>query len=156
MIRKRPQTSLSPRRRRLRWTLGILIAVGLAGSAGGWLAYQQARAKAYRPDEKLDDITASLTRNLPKEAPRPAFTDVTARAGLGSFRTFKGARTSQLPEDMGAGVAWGDFNNDGFEDVFLVSAGGPLNAPPADLAPCELYENLGDGTFRKVEGFPET
>jgi len=57
---------------------------------------------------------------------------------------------------MGAGVAWGDFNNDGFEDVFLVSAGGPLNAPPADLAPCELYENLGDGTFRKVEGFPET
>jgi tetratricopeptide (TPR) repeat protein len=86
----------------------------------------------------------------------PRFRDVTHEAGLAGFRTFLGNRTSQLPEDMGAGVAWGDFNNDGFDDVFLVSAGGPLNAATEQLAHCELYENLGNGTFRKVEGFPET
>jgi tetratricopeptide (TPR) repeat protein len=122
----------------------------------GILGYYFGRPKQYRPDEKMADITSSLARNLPKEAPKPALTEVTRQAGLGSFRTFVGARSSQLPEDMGAGVAWGDFNNDGFDDVFLVSAGGPLNVPPEQLAACELYENLGNGTFRKVEGFPET
>jgi len=57
---------------------------------------------------------------------------------------------------MGPGVAWGDFNNDGYDDLFLVSAGGALNLPAEKLLPSELYENLGNGTFRKVEGFPET
>src|ERR1044071_4065735 len=147
---------LSPRRRRLRWTLGILGVLSILGCAIGWVLYDRSRPKTYRPDEKLDDISTSLARNLPKEAPRPNFVDVTHQAGLDSFRTFKGTRTSQLPEDMGAGVAWGDFNNDGFDDVFLVSAGGPLNLPETELAACELYENLGNGTFRKVEGFPET
>jgi tetratricopeptide (TPR) repeat protein len=140
----------------LRWTIAVLLIVGALGSALGWLAYYRGRPVRYRPDEKLADITSDLARNLPNEAPKPAFTDVTREAGLASFHTFAGARTSQLPEDMGAGVAWGDFNNDGLDDVFLVSAGGPLNAPTEKLAPCELYENLGNGTFRKVEGFPET
>jgi tetratricopeptide (TPR) repeat protein len=132
------------------------VAVCLLGVTVGVIASYRSRAKQYRPDEKLADITSTLARNLPKEAPTPAFSDVTPAAGLAAFRTFVGARTSQLPEDMGAGVAWGDFNNDGFDDVFLVSAGGPLSAPPEQLAPCELYENLGNGTFRKVEAFPET
>lgn len=122
----------------------------------GIVLYIRTRPAPYRPDEKPADITSDLARSLPKDAPKPKFTDVTAAAGLASFRTFSGNRTSQLPEDMGAGVAWGDFNNDGLEDVFLVSAGGPLTAPTDKLAPCELYENLGNGTFRKVEGFPET
>jgi tetratricopeptide (TPR) repeat protein len=147
---------LSPRRRRLRWT-GRILAVVTALSIGlGFLLYWKSRPKQYRPDEKEADITSSLSRSLPKGAPMPRFRDVTRDAGLASFRTFIGNRTSQLPEDMGAGVAWGDFNNDGLDDVFLVSAGGPLNFPTEKLAPCELYENLGNGTFRKVEGFPET
>jgi len=148
--------TLSPRRRRLRRTIWILALIGVMGFAFGLVAYLINRPKLYRPDEKLDDITSSLARNLPTNAPRPTFVDVTREAGLASFRTFAGARTSQLPEDMGAGIAWGDFNNDGFDDVFLVSAGGPLTASITNLAPCELYENLGDGTFRRVEGFPLT
>lgn len=147
---------LSPRRRRLRWTERILTAIAVLSIGLGFLLYWKGRPKQYRPDEKEADITSSLSRSLPKAAPVPRFRDVTREAGLGSFRTFIGNRTSQLPEDMGAGVAWGDFNNDGLDDVFLVSAGGPLNAPSEKLAPCELYENLGNGTFRKVDGFPET
>jgi len=56
---------------------------------------------------------------------------------------------------MGAGLAWGDFDRDGDDDLFLVAAGGALTADPSEWAPCILYENLGDGTFALVTGFPD-
>lgn len=94
-------------------------------------------------------------KKLPAGAPQPLFTDVTKEAGLDGYREFQGARTSQLPEDMGAGVAWGDFDNDGLDDLFVVSGGGPMNAPISQLAPSILYRNLGNGKFEKVKDFPD-
>jgi len=101
------------------------------------------------------DPLANPGRALPQGAPEPRFTDVTNAAGLASFRQFQGPRTSQLPEDMGSGLAWGDFDNDGLEDLFVVSGGGALNLPDSQLAPSVLYRNLGDGRFEKVQDFPE-
>jgi enediyne biosynthesis protein E4 len=101
------------------------------------------------------DPMADPGRPLPRGAPEPRFTDVTNSAGLGSFRQFQGPRSSQLPEDMGSGVAWGDFDNDGLDDLFVVSGGGSLNMPDSQLAPSVLYRNLGDGRFEKVADFPE-
>lgn len=146
---------LSPRRRRLRTTVIVLTIASIVAAAIGTVIYFKTRPTQYRPDEQPEDITSSLARNLPPDAPQPRFVDVTATAGLRSFRNFIGDRTSQLPEDIGPGLAWGDFDNDADDDLFLVSGGGPLNVPPEKLAPCALYENLGDGTFRKMEGFPE-
>jgi len=147
---------LSPRRRRLRVTAAALSVLAVLAVCLGVVIYFKTRPAQYRPDEQSSDITSELARGLPTDAPKPQFSDVTREAGLAAFRNFAGNRTSQLPEDMGPGVAWGDFNNDGYDDLFLVSAGGSLNLPPEKLLPCELYENLGDGTFRKVEGFPDT
>lgn len=113
------------------------------------------RPKQYEPGEINADVTSQLSKDIPAEAPRPRWSDITVSAGLAHFRAFLGNRTSQLPEDNGPGVAVGDFNNDGLDDVFLVSAGGPLDAPKERLAPCELYQNLGHGQFRKVDLFPE-
>lgn len=146
---------LSPRRRRLRVTLWTLAALALAGLAAGLQHHRATRPAPYRPDEHTADITSALSRTLPPDAPRPAFTEVAAAAGLAGFRNFAGARTSQLPEDIGPGLAWGDFDNDGDDDLFLVSAGGALNLPTEQLEPCALYENLGDGTFRRVASFPD-
>jgi Tfp pilus assembly protein PilF len=146
---------LSRRRRRVLATAALLIAALAIGAAVLVRAYRQKQTSRYRPGEANADITQSLASDLPPDAPRPVFTDVTREAGLAGFVTFAGARTSQLPEDMGPGVAWGDYDNDGDDDVFLVSAGGPLGAPADRLAPSALYENLGDGRFRRVAGFPE-
>jgi tetratricopeptide (TPR) repeat protein len=147
---------LSARQRRVRLTAGIITVALVASAAVLAWRYRAATTGVYRPGEANSDITSSLARGLPAEAPKPQFTDVTAAAGLGGFRAFVGGRTSQLPEDMGSGAAWGDFDNDGDEDLFVVSAGGPLTAAPGDRSPSLLYENLGTGQFRAVAGFPDT
>ncbi|MFH1920648.1 MAG: FG-GAP-like repeat-containing protein, partial [Planctomycetota bacterium] len=54
------------------------------------------------------------------------FVDVTDQAGLGDG-------------EFSGGVAVGDFNGDGFPDLYL-----------ANIGRNRLYENLGDGTFRDV------
>jgi tetratricopeptide (TPR) repeat protein len=127
----------------------------VVGAGVGIVFYNRSKPVQYRPDEKPDDITSELARALPPDAPKPKLVDVTRAVGLAEFRNFTGSRTSQIPEDMGPGLAWGDFDNDGDDDLFLVSAGGSLNLPAGQLVPCALYENLGNGTFRRVETFPD-
>jgi tetratricopeptide (TPR) repeat protein len=147
------------RQRRLRRTAWSLGAVALAGTAAGVWAWRASRPELYRPGEDLAEITETLSRGLPPEAPAPRLVDVTERAGLGGFRTFAGTRSSQLPEDMGSGAAWGDFDGDGDDDLFVVAAGGPLTADRATWAPSKLYENRtapgGDPVFREVASFPQ-
>ncbi len=143
------------RKRRLRRMALLLTGIAVAGAIAGVLIYRATRPDIRRPGEELPEITAKLARNLPAEAPMPRLTDVTEAAGLGGFRSFVGERTSQLPEDMGSGLAWGDFDNDGDDDLFLVSAGGALGLAEAELAPSRLYENLGGGAFRPAESFPD-
>jgi tetratricopeptide (TPR) repeat protein len=133
-----------------------LSVLALLGSALGALIYFKTRPAQYRPDEPSADITSDLARNLPPETPKPRLADVTHAAGLGEFRNFTGGRTAEMPEDIGPGLAWGDFDNDGDDDLFLVSVGGAMNVPENQLQPCALFENLGDGTFRRERAFPET
>lgn len=175
----------SRRMRRVAWTASCLLALLLIGAVVTWRINKEKEPEEYVPGESSNDITSVLSeradrpaavtpqvaphiassrvvdhlvdpgRKLPRSAPEPLFTDVTKEAGLGAFRQFRGPRSSQLPEDMGSGVAWGDFDNDGFDDLFVVSGGGSLDLPDSQLAPSVLYRNLGDGRFQKVQDFPE-
>lgn len=145
-------------RRRKQVLITALVLIACAGSAAVLIINQHRskQAETYRPGEENADITNLLARGLPKDAPTPAFVDVSADAGLADFRVFEGPRTSQLPEDMGSGAAWGDFDNDGDDDLFLVSAGAALGTPPAARPASRLYENLGSGRFQPVAEFPDT
>ena len=53
-----------------------------------------------------------------------------------------------MPESMGAGCAFLDFDSDGLLDLFLIN-GRPLERPPGDARPA-LYRNLGGGRFSDV------
>jgi tetratricopeptide (TPR) repeat protein len=167
------------------WTTSTLAALVLVGVLVTWKVRRDNAPEEYTPGEASTDITTVVNdrgaktqaaavptvknkvsprvvdplrdpgRKLPAGAPEPLFTDVTKAAGLASFRQFQGPRSSQLPEDMGSGVAWGDFDNDGLDDLFVVGGGGSLDLPPSERTPSVLYRNLGDGRFEKVQDFPE-
>ncbi len=89
----------------------------------------------------------------PTPVPRPTgpieFTDVTAAAGIG-FRHNSGAFGEKyLPETMGAGAAFLDYDNDGWQDILLVnSTGWPGQKGRRTTA--ALYRNNKDGTFTDV------
>ena len=111
------------------------------------------RAKPYVPGEEMQGLTRDLARSVPPDHPQVTFVDVSREVGI-DFSHFHGARSRQLPEDMGSGAAWGDYDNDGRVDLYLVNEAGPLTlserqlqASPASNA---LYHNEGDGTFREV------
>lgn len=101
------------------------------GSGCGWIDYDQdglqdiylvngAATKLYKPDHPL---RSALYRNNGDGT----FTDVTEKAGVGAEGLFA------------MGVAVGDFDNDGFPDLYVLGYGRSI-----------LYHNNGNGTFTDV------
>ncbi|PYX38388.1 MAG: RNA-binding protein, partial [Acidobacteria bacterium] len=81
-----------------------------------------------------------------------AFTDVTARAGLLRAKNISGSATNKqfLLEEMGCGVAFFDYDNDGWIDIFLVN-GTSLELSQRDRQPTSyLFHNNRDGTFTDI------
>lgn len=124
---------------------GLVIAV-----AAAWLVLAaREEVEQYSAGESVEGITSELTRHLPPDHPRLELVDVTREAGI-RFTHFGGTRSTQLPEDMGPGAAWGDVDGDGDEDLFLPNFSGPLDVDgrrQADAPVHGLFLNRGDGTF---------
>ncbi len=150
-------TATASRGRRARRTrVRLLIAAAALALAASAAVLLRARPAPYTPGSDADAgaaITHGLDRSLPEGFPKVSFVDAAAEAGL-SFRHFDGARSSRLPEDMGSGLAWGDYDGDGDPDLFLVNEAGPLtlSAEEAARSPARsaLYRNDGDGHFTEV------
>jgi len=84
--------------------------------------------------------------------PHVVFTDITASVGLSHAKNISGSTTDKqfLLEEMGAGVALFDYDNDGWLDIFLVN-GTSLDPTPRDRKPTSfLFHNNRDGTFSDV------
>jgi hypothetical protein len=74
--------------------------------------------------------------------PHIQFVDVTAKANIDFVHKSGASPEKYMPETFGSGVAWIDYDNDGFPDLFFVNG-----APGASNA---LYHNNRDGTFTDV------
>jgi hypothetical protein len=121
----------------------------LRATAGGLTVFFGACSRSSKKPES--QVFDSAERELSgSNRPPVTFTDVTPQAGI-DFVHSCGSRTHQLPEDMGPGVAWGDYDNDGWPDLYLVNQPGPWGARPGPDAPySHLYRNNRDGTFTDV------
>ena len=76
--------------------------------------------------KRMDEVIPEASNRLYKNNRDGTFTDVTERAGL-------------LRTGWASGVTVGDYNNDGFEDIFVTYYGQNV-----------LYRNNGNGTFTDV------
>jgi hypothetical protein len=126
-------------RRLVVWSgFSLLVLAGVAWASARWLASPAAPQGAGR----VTGVTDEGAELLPASAPTPRF----VAQPLG-FRHFPGTRTHRLAEDMGSGVAAGDFDGDGDVDLFFVQSA-PLQADPP---PCELWRNLGSMRFERAD-----
>jgi hypothetical protein len=106
-----------------------------------------------RPRTRRAEQIAAASPSPSPTPPRPSgpieFTDVTSEAGI-RFKHNSGAFGKKyLPETIGAGGAFLDYDNDGWQDILLVnSMDWPENKKRKSFP--ALYHNNKDGTFTDV------
>ena len=101
------------------------------------------------PTEQIAAASPSPSPTPPRPSGPIEFTDVTAEAGI-HFKHNSGAFGKKyLPETIGAGGAFLDYDNDGWQDILLVnSIDWPENKKRKSFP--ALYHNNKDGTFTDV------
>ncbi|MEJ7709964.1 MAG: VCBS repeat-containing protein [Pyrinomonadaceae bacterium] len=94
--------------------------------------------------------TVSFSQQAAGEA-RVTFSEVDSKAS-GIVWTHNNGRSEErhLPETVGAGGAFFDYNNDNLMDVYLVNSGASDVYTPATPLSNALYRNNGNGTFTDV------
>jgi len=125
------------RRLRGRW-LGVACAAGaiVAICATSNIGIAKGRAQ-----QKAPAISASGTAIH--------FEDITRAAGIEFVHNNGAFGKKWLPETMGPGVAFIDYDNDGWQDILLVN-GTAWPGHPGKHSTLALYHNNHDGTFTDV------
>ena len=129
-----------------------LVWALLAGAVAGGIIWVLKRPSV-APLSQITPLTApSLANRTAVEVPSSKFTDVTAASGI-TFRHHNGAYGEKLlPETMGSGVAFFDFDDDGAQDLLFVNGmDWPGHLAPSGKPPTPaLFRNDGRGRFTDV------
>lgn len=137
----------APIRRALAGSAIVLVVAGVSAAAALFLTSRPEVVPAIAKRVPTGPVPAAVDVPIPAIA----FTDITISSGI-DFLHESGARGGRyLPETMGGGVAFLDFNGDGDQDLFFVNGRAwPWDAAPAERTTSALYRGNGDGTFTNV------
>ena len=135
-------------RRAVKRSLVAVVLLAIAGTAA-FLATRSTEPKGIVEDAAVPGPAPAPQAVV--DAPAIEFTDITGPAGI-RFVHENGAYGERLlPETMGGGVAFLDYDDDGDQDLlFINSDHWPWRPAPPSRATSSLYRNLGDGTFEDV------
>ncbi len=146
VFRRTPEVRTRSRREFLR-LLGGCGAVLPAEVFAGRLLSRAGDRQAATPLTRTSSTSAK-----PGSNPGFSLVDTAKQAGLGgATNVYGGVRTKRyLMDEMGCGVAFFDYDHDGWVDVFLVN-GTRFEGLPAGVSPSNfLFHNNRDGTFTDV------
>jgi hypothetical protein len=135
-------------RRALRRSLLTLVLLAAIVALGYWLS--RPPQDSTQPPEAQVQAPAALPATRSHQPPAVRFTNISDAAGI-DFVHVNGAYGERLmPETIGGGAAFFDYDNDGDQDLFLVNF---RHWPdhPGDSTPTQaLYRNDGSGRFEDV------
>jgi hypothetical protein len=97
-------------------------------------------------------VASALSGQAPTSPPASSpvtFRDITQKAGIHFVHNNAAFGKKYLPETMGPGVAFIDYDNDGWQDIFVVNGTDWPGRPSKHSTP-KLYHNNHDGTFTDV------
>ncbi|HTA23131.1 MAG TPA: CRTAC1 family protein [Terriglobales bacterium] len=99
---------------------------------------------------RLRLLACLLILNISAHAQSIQFRDMTARAGIHFVHTNGAFGKKYLPETMGPGCAFIDYDNDGWPDIVLVNGEDWPGHAKSGATTLKLYHNNRDGTFTDV------
>lgn len=134
--------------RAFRSSLIVLLLLALVAGGAAWWFRPQPAAVA----KQADAVALPSSRVAPAvELPTLPFTEITTSAGIAFVHEAGAKGRKLLPETMGSGCAFFDYNNDGYQDILLVnSTTWPWDAAPKQAPTLALYQNDGVGKFADV------
>jgi hypothetical protein len=133
----------------IRWSLGIIAALLSAGA----LLWALTRKPPEPVVVKAGPTTLPTERVAPAlEIPEVRFTEITDTAGIDFVHTNGAEGEKLLPETMGGGGGFFDFDNDGDQDLLCVNGNvWPWAKVKPDKPPTSmLYANDGTGRFSNI------
>ncbi len=130
-----------------RRSLMAVAAIAVIAAIGWWIG----RGGQEEAPEQVIETSAPTAVVQAADPPAVRFVDVTSESGI-DFVHFNGAYGDKLlPETMGGGVAFFDFDNDGDADLLFVNSSQWPHHDYGEPAPImALYENDGSGGFADV------
>lgn len=132
----------------LKWSLLVIACLVVCVSAVAfWLSLPDAVEIGPTIAVELPE-----TRRTTSVMPTVVFSDITQEAGINFTHENGAVGDKLLPETMGGGCAFLDYDNDGNQDLLLVnSTHWPDNTAVNDSSPTmALYQNDGSGVFDDV------
>lgn len=131
------------------WSASFIFAVTLLGSG---YVYWTSNQKGKELEKRIEHEVAGVRDPGNVVIPQMPFKDITVEAGLHFQHESGAAGEKLLPETMGGGCAFLDYDSDGDPDILFVNSNRwPWDDRPASDPPTQaLYRNEGDGRFVDV------
>src|SRR5438034_9871101 len=119
----------------------------------GWIVWRQYRSKLFLDQIQSEEHSATPSATSPDGDPIIIrFQDLAQSSGIDFLHVDGRTPMNYFPEVMGGGLAWIDYDQDGYMDLFFVQGGKfPIDANERRTGPASrLYRNLGNGYFKDV------